>query len=45
MGLKHRYDNAIQIYDFDKDAIVADYLRKQKKPVRIVADGRIKIVD
>ena len=45
MGLKHRYDEAIAIYEHDKDKFVADYLRKQDKPVKIVSDGRIKTSD
>lgn len=45
MNLQHRFDNAIAIYDYDKDAVVADYMRKQTEPVRIVSDGRITIVE
>lgn len=45
MGLPHRYEEAIAIYDDDKDKFVADYLRKQNSPVKIVSDGRIKTLD
>ena len=45
MGLKHRYDDAIAIYDYDKDKLAADYLKKQTTPQVIKSDGRIKVVD
>lgn len=45
LDLKHRYDEAIAIYDFDKNKIVENYLRKHPEPVVIKSDGRIKIVD
>lgn len=43
--LKHRYDEAIVVYDFDKNKIVEDYLRKNPEPIQIRSDGRIKVVD
>jgi len=33
------------IYDFDKDKLAADYIKKLGKPVEIVDDGRITFVD
>ncbi|MCQ2739627.1 MAG: 5'-nucleotidase C-terminal domain-containing protein [bacterium] len=46
MGLKKNYDNAIAIYDFDKNELVANYLKKQNnKPQQIKSDGRIKVID
>lgn len=45
MGLKHRYENAIKIYDCDKDTIAANYLRKQTEPIRIETDGRITVIE
>lgn len=45
LGLKHRYDEAIVVYDFDKNKIVENYLRKHPEPVVIKSDGRIKVVD
>jgi len=44
MGLKHRYDEAIAIYDFDKNKIVENYLRKNPEPIQIKSDGRIKVL-
>ena len=45
LGLKHRYDEAIVVYDFDKNKIVENYLRKNPEPFEIRSDGRIKVVD
>ena len=45
LGLKHRYDEAIVVYDFDKNKIVENYLRKNPEPVEIKSDGRITVVD
>ena len=45
MGLPHRYDEAIAMYEYDKDKCVADYMKKQKNPVEIVSDGRIKVLN
>lgn len=44
-GLKHRYDEAIVVFDFDKNKIVENYLRKHPEPIEIKSDGRIKVVD
>ncbi len=32
-------------FDFDKDKLTCDYIKKHNKPVRIEDDGRIQIVD
>ena len=32
-------------YDFDKDKLTCDYIRKQNQPVEIKNDGRITIID
>ena len=45
MDLKHRYEEALEKYDFDKDKIVERFLLHQSKPVEIKSDGRIKVVD
>jgi hypothetical protein len=45
MNLKHRLDDALQRFDFDKDKVVESYLRKHPEPVEIKADGRIKVVE
>ena len=45
LGLKHRYDEAIVVYDFDKNKIVENYLKKHPEPIEIRSDGRIKVVD
>ena len=45
LGLKHRFKEAIVVYDFDKNKIVEDYLKKNPEPIEIKSDGRIKFVD
>lgn len=45
LNVKHRLDNAIAIYDADKDKFVADYMRKQTTPAKIKTDGRIRVID
>lgn len=44
LNLKHRVDEALVRLNYDKDVIVADYLKKQTEPVVIVSDGRIQAV-
>jgi 2',3'-cyclic-nucleotide 2'-phosphodiesterase (5'-nucleotidase family) len=34
-----------QVFDFDKDKLACDYIKKQATPLEIKADGRIEIVD
>ncbi|MBQ9688403.1 5'-nucleotidase C-terminal domain-containing protein [bacterium] len=34
-----------KIFDFDKDKLAIDYIKKQTEPIHIKKDGRIKIVD
>lgn len=45
MDLKHRYEEAIQKFDYDKDKVVESYLRKHPEDVVIKSDGRIKPID
>lgn len=45
MGLKHRYEEALQKFDFDKDKVVEAYLRKHPEPIEIKSDGRISSID
>lgn len=45
MDLKHRYNEAIQKFDYDKDKVVESYLRKHPEEVSIKSDGRIKAND
>lgn len=45
LGLSHRYNNALKKFDFDKDIIVGKYIKHQKEPVEIKADGRIKKIN
>lgn len=37
--------NSAQTFDFDKDKVVFDYIKKQTEPIEIKTDGRIKILD
>lgn len=45
LGLPHRYEKALKKFDYDKDVVIADYIKHQNKPVEIKSDGRIKMVD
>lgn len=45
LDAKQQLDNAILIFDHDKDKIVADYMKKQNNSFEIKSDGRIKVVD
>lgn len=45
LDAKHRLNNAITIFDYDKDKFVADHMKKQTEPFEIKSDGRIKVVD
>ena len=44
MNLRNRFDESDIHFDFDKEKLVGDYLRKQTSPVEIKSDGRIKVV-
>src|SRR5574344_402289 len=41
----NKFDSAIKVYDYDKDKMTADYIKKQKAPINVKSDGRIQIVD
>lgn len=41
----NKTDALIKKFDFDKNKLVADYMKKTNKPIEIKADGRIQIVD
>lgn len=41
----NKWDNAIVRFDYDKDKLAADYIKKLNKPIDVKADGRIKIID
>ena len=44
-SLRQPKENFIEYYDFDKDKLMVDYVKKMNgKPFEIKADGRIKIV-
>lgn len=43
--LPNKEDSVIQKFDFDKNKLVEDYIKKHPEPIDIKADGRIKIVD
>jgi len=45
LDAKHRLNNAIVLFDHDKDKFVADYMKKQTESFEIKSDGRIKVVD
>lgn len=40
----NKIDEAIEIYDFDKDKLAINYIKKMKQPLEFKKDGRIKIV-
>ena len=44
-SLRQNKENFLEYYDFDKDKLMVDYVKKMNgKPFEIKADGRIKIV-
>jgi len=45
LGLKHRLDTVKKMFDYDKDVVVAQYIKKQTSPISIKSDGRIVNVD
>ena len=45
LGLKHRLDEAIEKYDFDKDVIIARYIKHLNRPIEIKSDNRITVID
>lgn len=45
LGLPHRLETAIKKFDYDKDIVVAQYIKHQKNPIEIRSDGRITKVD
>jgi len=42
--IPNKINEVDEIFDFDKDKLTCDYIRKSGKPVRLEDDGRIKIV-
>ena len=45
LNLPHRLENAIKKFDFDKDVVVAEYIKHQQAPIEIRSDGRIEKVE
>ena len=45
MNLSHRFEEAIQKFETDKDVFVGEYLKKHNEPITIKKDGRIQVVD
>ncbi|MCM1009901.1 MAG: 5'-nucleotidase C-terminal domain-containing protein [Fusobacterium sp.] len=43
--IPNKIDEVDEKFDFDKDKLTCDYIKKHNKPVRIEDDGRIQIVD
>lgn len=43
--MNNKWDEVIAKYDFDKDKLVADYIKKQTSPIDIKPDGRLKVVE
>ena len=43
-SMLNKIDEAIAIYDFDKDKLAINYIKKMKEPIEFRKDGRIKIV-
>ena len=40
----NKFDSLIEYYDYDKDTLAINYVKKMNKPLSIAPDGRIKIV-
>ena len=45
LGLPHRYEKALQKFDYDKDIVVGNYIKHMNEPIEVKADGRIQVVD
>lgn len=45
LGLPHRLKEAEKIFDYDKDIVVGEYIKRLNKPIEIKADGRIQKVE
>ena len=41
----NKYDQAYEVYPYDKDKFVCDYLKKQTEPIVINHVGRIRFED
>ncbi len=41
----NKIDNLIEYYDFDKDTLAINYVKKMNKPLSIVPDNRIRVVE
>ena len=41
----NKIDNLIEYYDFDKDTLAINYVKKMNKPLSIIPDGRVKVID
>lgn len=44
MTMLNKFDQAEQVFDFDKDKLACDYIKRQNKPIDIIDDKRINIV-
>ena len=44
-AMLNKSSQAVQKFDFDMNYCIEQYFRNHKKPVDIVDDGRIKIID
>lgn len=44
-AMLNKKESAEKVFDFDKDKLACDYIKRQGKPIDIVDDGRIKIVE
>ena len=44
-SMLNKIDSLVEYYDYDKDVLAVNYVKKMNKPLKIVPDGRIKIVD
>lgn len=45
MDLPHRLKTALKKFDYDKDIVVAEYIKHYQGPIEIKSDGRITKVD
>lgn len=45
LGLEYRLKDVKKMFDYDKDIVVAEYIKKQTSPISIKSDGRIINVD
>ena len=43
-SMLNKIDNLVEYYDYDKDTVAVNYIKKMNKPLTIRTDGRVQVV-